>query len=75
MLLIFSIVIFGSVLGYYLAKKKNGKFWVYETNNKVIGCMGYLPMTQKYIVKSGIMTQLMIMDTLLKIQKLISKNT
>ena len=33
------------------------------------------PMTQKYIVKLGIMTQLMIMDTLLKIQKLISKNT
>ena len=30
-------------------KEKNGKFWVYETNSKVIGCMGYLPMNQKYI--------------------------
>ena len=36
-----------TVFSYF--KEKNGKFWVYETNNKVIGCMGYLPLSQKYI--------------------------
>ena len=42
MLLIFSIVIFGSVLGYYLAKKKNGKFLDKLQYTSVFGIIFFL---------------------------------
>ena len=30
-------------------KKEQGKFWVYEKWNKIIGCMGYIPSNKNYI--------------------------
>ncbi len=30
-------------------KKEQGKFWVYEKRNKIIGCMGYIPSNKNYI--------------------------
>ena len=42
MLLIFSIVIFGSVLGYYLVKKKNGKFLDKLQYTSVFGIIFFL---------------------------------
>ena len=42
MLLIFSIVILGSFLGYYLAKKKNGKFLDKLQYTSVFGIIFFL---------------------------------